>query len=105
MNVCDACDLRLPDVKEGRLQHSYLVIRTPWCTEEKVGMDGVNTVTKAKRFQSAVAWCSGTAPGYHFGLRTSSVFTEVGDFQLRQEIGCTDLAGPLSMRRNNNQIL
>ncbi len=37
LNVCDARDLRLPDVKEGRLQHSYLVIRTPWCTEEKVG--------------------------------------------------------------------
>ncbi|KAL7056892.1 hypothetical protein AAHC03_019405 [Spirometra sp. Aus1] len=62
-------------VREARnlaspVSHSYLIIRTPWCSEEGNG-EG-----KAKRFASAVSWSSGATPAYHFGLRNSATFNE-----------------------------
>ncbi|BHF80651.1 C2 domain-containing protein 3 [Sparganum proliferum] len=62
-------------VREARnlaspVSHSYLIIRTPWCSEEGNG-EG-----KAKRFASAVSWSSGASPAYHFGLRNSATFNE-----------------------------
>ncbi|VDL92047.1 unnamed protein product [Schistocephalus solidus] len=64
LTVREARNLALP------VNHSYLIIRTPWCSEEGNG-EG-----KAKRFTSAVSWSSGTSPAYHFGLRNSATFNE-----------------------------
>uniref|UniRef100_A0A5K3F4L0 Arrestin_N domain-containing protein n=1 Tax=Mesocestoides corti TaxID=53468 RepID=A0A5K3F4L0_MESCO len=76
LNVREARHLSLPQStqSEGCVKHSYIVVRTPWCNEDT--SSEVAIAAKPKRFQSAVAWSSGSSPLYHFGLRTSAVFSE-----------------------------
>ncbi|VDM25938.1 unnamed protein product, partial [Hydatigera taeniaeformis] len=73
LNVREARDLRLPQ-KTGRLQHSFLVVRIPWCNEETLADQRI--VHKTKRFHSAISWGSGATPTFHFGLRVSAMLSE-----------------------------
>ncbi|VDK22336.1 unnamed protein product [Taenia asiatica] len=73
LNVREARDLRSPQAT-GRLQHSFLVVRIPWCNEESLVDQRI--VYKAKRFHSAISWGSGATPVFHFGLRASALLSE-----------------------------
>ncbi|EUB57849.1 C2 domain-containing protein 3 [Echinococcus granulosus] len=73
LNVREARDLHSPQ-SNGRLQHSFLVIRIPWCSEETLVDQRI--VYKTKRFHSAISWGSGATPAFHFGLRASALLSE-----------------------------
>lgn len=74
LNVREARDLRSSQ-PTGHLQHSFLVVRIPWCNEESLVDQRI--VYKAKRFHSAISWGSGATPAFHFGLRASAILSEV----------------------------
>ncbi|VEL08194.1 unnamed protein product [Protopolystoma xenopodis] len=52
---------------EYRVQHSYLVVRLPWCRS------GPWHQHKIERFTSSVAWHGGSDPWFRFALKTSCV--------------------------------
>ncbi|CDS37909.1 C2 domain containing protein 3 [Echinococcus multilocularis] len=73
LNVREARDLHSSQ-SNGRLQHSFLVIRIPWCSEETLVDQRI--VYKTKRFHSAISWGSGATPAFHFGLRASALLSQ-----------------------------
>ncbi|KAF7232939.1 hypothetical protein EG68_09103 [Paragonimus skrjabini miyazakii] len=55
---------------DDSVQHSYLIVRLPWC---HINSDEVNPGVQPKtscRFNSAVCWLGGKCPSYKFALQT-----------------------------------
>ncbi|CAL8072523.1 unnamed protein product [Calicophoron daubneyi] len=67
--------------KQSCLQHSYLMIRLPWCqaaetSSAKNAIPGGKVRPTNCRFNSAVSWMGGRCPAYKFALRTPCLLTE-----------------------------
>ncbi|KAF8570255.1 hypothetical protein P879_02755, partial [Paragonimus westermani] len=57
------------------VQHSYLIVRLPWC---HISSDGVTPGVQSTgcRFNSAVCWLGGKYPSYKFALQTPCLLNE-----------------------------
>ncbi|VDP82339.1 unnamed protein product [Echinostoma caproni] len=55
------------------VEHTYLIIRLPWCQTTNPKSSGVGVASHPCRFNSAVAWMGGSCPSYKFALRTPCV--------------------------------